>query len=328
MHVVIVYNGSIPVATYGGTGRDIWYEGRELVKAGHRVTYLVGKNSLCPFADVIPYDPKRALDTQIPESADILHLHEHPRETPKKACIVTIHGNTNDTEKEYHINTVFVSKNHAARHGSDQYVYNGMDWADYPTPDLKHKRDRLHFLGKAAWRIKNLKACIKIARCSKYPLEVMGGYRFNFKMGMRFTLDPRIHFHGFVNNKEKAAVMQDSAGLLFPVLWHEPMGLAIIESLYYGCPVFGTPYGALPELVSDEMGFLSDSLEDLCKAVASANNYDKKSCHEYARDCFNSTVMTQKYIALFEKVLNGHNLNEKAPRLLQAQEEKLLPFNF
>ena len=39
--------------------------------------------------------------------------------------------------------------------------------------------------------------------------------------------------------------------------WHEPFGIALIEALYFGCPVFGTPYGSLPEIVEEGVqGFL------------------------------------------------------------------------
>ena len=40
-----------------------------------------------------------------------------------------------------------------------------------------------------------------------------------------------------LTSSEKGEILNSSKGLVFPVLWHEPFGLAIIESLYYGCPV-------------------------------------------------------------------------------------------
>ena len=49
-------------------------------------------------------------------------------------------------------NSVFVSKNHANRYQSNEYVYNGLDWDDYGKVDLEKKRKRFHFLGNAAWR--------------------------------------------------------------------------------------------------------------------------------------------------------------------------------
>jgi len=47
-HILIVYNGKIPTPKYGGTSRDIWYLGKELIKMGHRITFLVGQGSVLP----------------------------------------------------------------------------------------------------------------------------------------------------------------------------------------------------------------------------------------------------------------------------------------
>ena len=58
-----------------------------------------------------------------------------------------------------------------------------------------------------------------------------------------------------VDASKKKVIIEQSKGLIFPVTWHEPFGLAITESFYFGAPVGGTPYGALPELVSPEVGF-------------------------------------------------------------------------
>ena len=55
-----------------------------------------------------------------------------------------------------------------------------------------------------------------------------------------------------------SSLLNASRGLIFPVRWHEPFGLAVIESLYFGCPVFATPYGALPELVQEVLDKLAD----------------------------------------------------------------------
>lgn len=328
MNIAIIYEGLIPVKTYGGTGRDIWYLGNELHKLGHKVTYIVAEGSSCPFGDIIILDKNSDINNQIPEYIDIVNIHYPPKNEIKKPHVVTIHGNSNDPNLEFPINSFFVSHNHAQRFGSEAFVYNGMDWSNYPKPNFNSARKGFHFLGNAAWKVKNLKAAMSIAKKNDTTLEVLGGKRFNFKMGMRFTLDSHIHFHGMVGDNIKGSVMNHSHGLLFPVLWNEPMGLAIIESLYYGCPVFATPYGALPELVSKEFGMLSNSLPELAKAASHANSFNKKLCHEYARDTFNSKIMAEKYLHYFEEVLNGKTLNKNKPQLIKKQDEKYLDFKW
>jgi glycosyltransferase involved in cell wall biosynthesis len=111
------------------------------------------------------------------------------------------------------------------------------------------------------------------------------------------------------------------------VRWHEPFGLALIESLYFGCPVFGTPYGSLPEIVIPEVGHLTSSALELADAVAHVNDFNRKTCHEYVMDTFTHIQMMASYVRLYEKVLNGEKLNPKAPILQSIQHEKFLPFN-
>jgi glycosyltransferase involved in cell wall biosynthesis len=328
MHITIVYEGKIPVKTYGGTGRDIWYLGEELSKRGHKVTYLVAEGSESPFAEVIYLDKSQDINQQIPADTDIVNIHYPPKQSILKPHLVSIHGNTNNPDTIFPLNTHFVSKNHAKRFGSEAFIYNGMNWDDYPKPHLTKPRKGFHFLGNAAWKVKNLKAAMKIARRNKTSLDVLGGYRFNFKMGMRFTFDPRIRFHGMVGNDVKASVIEQSKGLIFPVLWHEPMGLAIIESLFYGSPVFGTPYGALPEIVTEDVGFLSDDLTTLVNATANVDKFNNKACHEYAIEYFNAKRMCDKYLDYFEMILDGKSINQIAPQLIEKQEDKYLPFTY
>lgn len=325
MHITIVYPGKIPVMKYGGTGRDIWYEGMELHRLGHKVTYLVGKGSECHFASVIEFDPRLLFDVQIPPDTDIVHFHITPNQNVSKPYMVTIHGNPGFGE-DIDINTAFVSRDHAARYGSETYVYNGMDWDDYGYVDLKAKRTHCHFLGKAAWRIKNLKGAIEVTRTAGEKLIVIGGNRINLRMGFRLTTDRHVTFKGVVGGEEKFCVLRNSKGLVFPVLWNEPMGLAIIESLYFGAPVFGTPYGSLPELINSDVGYLSNSSSSLAMAVGNAGDFSPEKCHQYAVDCFSSQKMTGEYLRLFGKVLNGESLNKVKPSLISPENKGLLPW--
>ena len=327
MNILIVSNSVIPAPLYGGTERVIWDLGHELNLMGHQITYLAKQGSTCPFAKVLIYNSDTPLKDQIPDNIDVVHLNHQPGEEMTKPYVCTQHGNTNDTNYQFDSNTIFVSGNHASRHGSSVFVYNGLNWDNYTKPDLNNVRLHFHFLGKAAWRIKNVKGAISIVRKAKQKLTVMGGTRLNLKMGFRFTPYASIRFAGMVDNSQKGAIMNLSKGLVFPVRWHEPFGLALTESLYYGCPVFGTPYGSLTEIITNDVGFLSSDSKDLVKAIKEVDGFSKQRCHEYARDSFNSKVMAQKYLNQYEKVLNGQVLNERPPQLLEKQEDKFLAFN-
>ena len=183
----------------------------------------------------------------------------------------------------------------------------------------------LLFLALASWKVKNVRGAFRIARRAGRPLAVVGGHRLNFNMGFRLTLDPNARFHGVIGGERKNRIINRSSALLFPVRWHEPFGVALIEALYFGCPVFGTPYGSLPEIVIPEVGVLADSESELARRLADVGQFDRHRCHQYVCDEFSAGLMTKRYLALYERVLNGESLHDHEPVTLDRGESGLLP---
>lgn len=315
MKIILVHQSVLPVKLYGGTERIVWWIARELHNRAHEVSLLLPKGSSCPFAKVIELNPSQPIGEQIPESADLVHFHYKVENLDiSKPYLVTIHGN-GQLNETFDINSVFVSENHAKRHGATAFVYNGVDFSEYGDPALKFDRNHLHFLAKAAWKIKNVKGAIRIARQSKHELDVIGGNRLNLKMGFRFTPYPTIHFHGMKGGEEKNSLLRSSKALLFPVLWHEPFGISVIESMYFGCAVYGTPWGSLPELVIPEVGFLSGKYSELSDHLKNYFSFDRNKIHQYACDNFSAKKMVDNYLNLYEKMLQGKSLNIHKPKV-------------
>ncbi|MBQ4820247.1 glycosyltransferase [Aquimarina sp. MMG016] len=325
MKILIVdKSAKIPATKYGGTERVIWGLGNELVKLGHKVSFLVNKESSSDFAKIIPFDDKKTINDQIPGDIDIVHLNHAIDENINKPFLITMHGNPGINQL-IDINTVFISKNQAKRYNSNTFVYNGLDWSDYPKPVLNQERKYLHFLGRAPWKIKNVFGAAKIAIKSDNKLHILGGDRWtfrNFKRGFKYILNPNIIFRGMVDNSTKMNIMKNSKGLIFPVIWHEPFGLAIIESLYAGCAVFGSKNGSLEELITPQVGYTSNNSNELAKAIKEFD-YNPKICYEYAVNNFNSKIMTEEYIKLYDKVLSGEKLNSEIPEYIEA--ENIIP---
>ena len=323
MKIIIITSSKLPVAKYGGTERVLWSLGNELHKLGHKVVIVAGPGSSCPFAEVIHWDGTSNFREIIPPDHDLIHFFSDFAGEVNSPYLVTQQGNS-QLGQVSSIQTVFVSMDHAARHGSDVFVHNGLDWSDVEVVNMPRKD--FHFLGKAAWRRKNVRGAISVTkRLHGKNLHVLGGHRLNFSMGFRFTASPRVKFHGMVDDTYKQRIMQQSQGLVFPVRWNEPFGLAITESLYCGCPVFGTPYGSLPELVTSEVGFLSSKSIDLVEAMESADEWSSLTCRDYAVENFNSRRMALKYLDIYEQVVDGKVLNKTAPKLLD-DESGLLHF--
>jgi len=335
MKILLVQNSKLPVVTYEEAERVIWWLGKALVQRGHEVVLLAKKGSVCPFAKTLFIDDKKPLEAQIPDDIDLIHFHCEPKwGNITKPFLITCYNNHTEP-RHFDPNTVFLSDSHARAHGAKVFVYPGIDWSEYGTPILENKRSYFHFQGNAAWRVKNVRGAIDIASEAGARLHVIGGSRVNFRQGLRITLSPNVRFHGTLNPEGRNMLLNNSRGLIYPVVWQEPFGIAAIESLYFGAPVFGTPYGALNELLGAsalaerqpsqskgqvealyaEFGCLSLKKSELVEAVQHASAYNRQRCHEYAHDRFSATRMANDYLKLYEKVLDGKPIHEFEPVL-------------
>lgn len=200
MRILIVHDTVIPAIAYGGVERLVWWLGKEYVRRGHEVTYLVALGSSCPFARVLPYDSARSLAFQIPSNIDFIHLAFHPREELSKPYLVMFQYNHHFSE-ELDRNTVFCSKNHAFRFGSDVFVHNAIDPEDYVSVDWNCERQHLLFLGYAKRPEKNLKSCLRLARQSRIPLAVVGG------KDKWYRRRPCVRYCGFLGGQAKSLFM-------------------------------------------------------------------------------------------------------------------------
>lgn len=331
MHIVLHHDATVPPRKYGGTERIVFWLAKGLVELGHEATLLVRKGSVLPAGSpnglhLVPLDPAQPSgEDRIPKGADILHLSATPSSPPKLPFIVTIHGNGRPGET-FHPNTVFLSRAHAANHGSDTFVYNGIDPEEYPC-DLE-RNDSLVFLAKASWKVKNLHGAIETARLAGLPLEVLGSR--DWLKGLHRLL-PRfggVRYHGMVNDEEKRRILRKARALLFPVRWAEPFGIAVTEALASGCAVFGTPYGSLPEIVTPEVGLLSTSARELARAVGKGG-YSPERCRARVFQGFTHRQMAESYLRIYERVLTNGTLSEsrRAPRsLFEGSPQNLLPW--
>ncbi len=312
----------IPIKKYGGTERVIWGLGKKLVELGHTVTYLVAEGSKCDFARVLVFDESRDINEQIPDDIDVVHLNHQVKYQISKPYLITMHGNPRP-EEILDMNMVFLTKNQAKRYNSDVYVYNGLDWDDYDTPSFDVERKYTHFLGKAGWKVKNAFGAIKIAVKAKEEVRILGGDKWNFrnvKRGLKYLLNSKVVFEGMVDNKRKMEVMNASKALIFPVNWHEPFGLAIIESLYAGCAVFGSKNGSLEELIIPSIGASANTAKELTAALVNFE-YNPEFCHEYAKKHFCAEVMAKAYEKLYTTLIEGKCLNAEMPKYMEEHNK-------
>jgi len=149
-------------------------------------------------------------------------------------------------------NTLYLSENHARRHGGHAWVYNGVDPADFVFRPEKDDYDL--FLGRLHG-VKGYRWAIEGAKRTRRRLLVAGGWRPSLSRWVRYV--------GKVGGDRKAALLAGARVLWMPALWDEPFGITLIEALVSGTPVLGTHRGSLPEVISPEVGALGDTVEEL-----------------------------------------------------------------
>jgi glycosyltransferase involved in cell wall biosynthesis len=338
LHLAFHHDRPLPVIEYGGTERLIYWLMKELVKLGHRVTFIGPPKSRLSHLGIqqiswVPADGPWWEKT--PDSVDLFHLFfnfEPPLGIP---CLNTIGGN-GQTKETFSLNTVFVSKKHAQNHNSTQFIYNSIDLEEYPrskiiSKDKLREWNRFLFLAKARWSVKNLKGTVRACRSTRKHLEICGGRSF---IPSRW-----IHSHGLVGGEKKLEFMQKCSALLFPVRWDEPFGIAVIEAMALGLPVLASPHGSLPELIKSPaakspVGLILENEEQLVAALRDpktflepGTEFDPLAIREFVEQNFSVERMASDYIQLYERILQKVTLTNHRPQWQPARNSKqLLPF--
>ena len=295
-----------PVEGYGGTERVCYWLAKAQAEMGHEVSVLCLPGSALPFARTLELPSHFShLDPLLPKGTEMVQLYSTPNFRVDAPHLVNIGGNGQAGEK-YSANTVFVSESHAARHNWTEFVHNGLDLREYP---LQTKKENyLAFLAKASWRVKNLKGSLRIARQTKLPLYVGGGKAplwERFRGGVKSL--------GTVDGGQKLKLLQNASALLFPVIWEEPFGLAVVEALACGTPVVATPRGALPEILRPSCGVIANSFEGLVNGVFQAKKLEPEACRARVKEAFTHLHMAEKYLFYYKRILADGRLREGAP---------------
>jgi len=327
MHIAFHFTGKMPVQKYGGTERIVYRLMKELARRGHSVTLIGHPESSMSSIGVklIPVVPGEDWRPHIPHDADIVHTWENTVDIDKP-YINTIEGNEpNGTRLP--LNSVFVSQNHAKRHGSSCFVYNGLDLDEYPCERTRiYRNQNFLFLAKGRWNVKNLHDCIRLSHDAKKNLFVAGGTLRDGLSVMRHhdqysgfsdllsAVSPRVRYLGMLPQEKKLPIFARTDGFLWPVRWHEPFGIAIIEAMSQGIPVFGTPYGSLPELIPEFCGKLFSTYDELLKYVDSgAERFNAQEIVQWVRERFSLQKMTDDYLSYYERILSGERINAAEP---------------
>jgi glycosyltransferase involved in cell wall biosynthesis len=297
MHVALYIRDRLPVLKYGGTQRVALYLTRGLAAAGHRVTLLANASTRVPEATVVELpggqrgDPSRDVLSRLPPGVEILLAFSSVDVPPDVPCIRSIHGNRRRGTPSAP-NSLYLSRDHAARHGSTAFVYNGIDLDEFRFQVVKSDYDlflgRLHGVKGHRWAIDG-------ARRVRRRLVLAGGWRPTLRRGVRYV--------GQVGGKRKADLLAGAACLWMPALWDEPFGLTLLEAMASGTPVLGTRRGALPEIVTPAVGALGDTVDELVALRPLMDHLDPMACRMRVERHFSHHVMAAEYVRVFRAFL-------------------------
>jgi glycosyltransferase involved in cell wall biosynthesis len=323
--ILIYHPVRLPVSHYGGTERVVMWLARNLARQGNEVTLFAAPGSSLPEPLRCLTDPE-ALSSRINEF-DVVHsftkLPPEWDERTRGRILFTIQGNGQKGER-FHRNTVFVSRNHAERHGAKAFVYNGLD-PDELLYDAGRRPDRYLFLSKTSLKTKNLRGAARICAQNGRNLWIAGGERpFGLRMEtlLRRMIGQDWRWVGSVDQRQKADFLIQGKAMIFPLLWNEPFGLVVTESLVSGTPVLAHPHGSLPELLEFAPQCLLRTDEDWARALSMDFPLPSPEvCRDWALSRFDHNRMTWSYLKLYERVIAGEALNDAEPETRILAEE-------
>src|ERR1700726_5293497 len=283
---------AVPPKLYGGTERVVHWLTEELVALGNDVTLFASGDSQTSAKLDATWPKALRLDGSVrdpnalhmvmlervrrkcdDEEFDFLHFHLdyypfslfYRQPTP---FLTTLHGRLDLPEHQPVFSTFssipVVSISNAQRRPVPQARWVRTIHHGVPEDLLRPQAvtpSYLAFLGRIAPE-KGVDQAIAIAGRCGIPIKIAAKIDkadieyFETNIRSLFAL-PHVEYIGEINDKEKAPFLSGAIGLLMPVNWPEPFGLAMIEAMACGTPVIAYNRGSVPEVVEDGLtGFV------------------------------------------------------------------------
>lgn len=173
---------------------------------------------------------------------------------------------------------------------------------------------------------KGLKPAILAAKKTNHPLQIYGNLENQeyYDQVIKPILVPSTEI---LYSLDKTVIFKDSKALLFPILWEEPFGLVMIESMACGTPVVAFARGSVPEVIKDgKTGFIVNPSDDdirgnwiikktgidgLCEAVEriysmSESEYRQMrfNCRRHVEENFTVERMVDEYEKVYQKIIS------------------------
>lgn len=166
----------------------------------------------------------------------------------------------------------------------------------------------LVYLGRVE-HIKGTHVAIEVAQRTGRRLVIAGTvadeHREYFEREVRpFVRTGDVMYVGPVDDAAKSDLLGGAYALLMPVLWEEPFGIVMAESLACGTPVIGLDRGAVGEVVEHgRTGFICQTTAEMVDAVHRLPSIDRAACRKSAELRFSGRVLVDAYEALYRQLV-------------------------
>jgi len=336
---------AVPPKLYGGTERIVSFLTEELVTMGHDVTLFASGDSVTtakleacwPQAMRLDADAKDYLAPHImmvetiarrAHEFDVIHLHIDYLSYPILSRIgvpfvTTLHGRLDlpVLPPLYamfpHVPVVSISDSQRSPLPEANYVdtiYHGL-----PTRLLSQgpgDKGYLAFIGRISPE-KGPDAAIRIAQAAgmkiKIAAKIDNADRLYFEQHIKHLFElPHVEYIGEINDDRKSEFLGNAAGLLFPITWCEPFGLAMIEAMACGTPVIAMRNGSVPEVVDDGVsGFIVESEDEAVAAVKKLPTLDRDLVRRTFETRFCARRMAEDYLNVYLDLIE-----DRRPKLI------------
>jgi len=156
---------------------------------------------------------------------------------------------------------------------------------------------------------KGVHIAARVARMAEVPLLIAAKKQEPheveyFDAQVRPLLTSEVRYVGEVSNDDKAELLGDAMCLLNPIQWSEPFGMVMIEAMATGTPVVATPFGSVPEIVTDaRTGYLRTDERDLARAVLASTSLDREQCRAEVQARFSAERMAADHLDLYQRLM-------------------------
>lgn len=272
-----------------------------LAELGHEVFYLVRRSHAGATSGVnLIFEPVHDVDILHTISGRDAALIEESQ----KPWVATCHMDERTRGRERDPvtqNWIYVSRTLAQLHGSERYVWNGIDPAEYSYSESKD--DYFLFMSTMDWGTqKGLDVVLSLSKQIGFKLVVAGtGESYERIAKVQEMCDEAgAKYVGDVRGKEKAELLAGAKGFLFPTKLDEAFGLGMVEALMSGTPVICSDRGACPEIITPEVGFTCSSHDQYIAAIEKINDINSRACREKAMRDYHYHAMATNYVREYE----------------------------